>query len=104
MSARLARRFSGIPQLTRSNNSRLGLVFVIAVVALASNAAFAATTLERIRDRHAIVFAYRDGAAPFSFKDRDGKVRGYSVELCTRIAADVQRALKLTQLDVQWIA
>ena len=31
-------------------------------------------------------------------------MRGYSVELCTRIAADVQRALKLPQLDVQWIA
>ena len=69
-----------------------------------SGAAFAATTLERIRDRHAIVLAYRDGAAPFSFKDRDGKVRGYSVELCTRIAADVQRLLKLPQLDIQWLA
>jgi ABC-type amino acid transport substrate-binding protein len=69
-----------------------------------SNAALAATTLDRIRDRHAIVFAYRDGAAPFSFKDREGKVRGYSVELCSRIAADLQRALKLPQLDVQWIA
>jgi len=38
--------------------------------------ACAATTLERIRDRHTIVFAYRDGAPPFSFKDRDGRVRG----------------------------
>jgi len=35
------------------------------MVALASHAAFAAPTLERIRDRRAIVFAYRDGAAPF---------------------------------------
>jgi ABC-type amino acid transport substrate-binding protein len=104
MSARLARRLSGITGLTCTKTCRLGIGFVIAMFAWMSSAALAATTLERIRDRHAIVFAYRDGAAPFSFKDRDGKVRGYSVELCSRIAADLQRALKLPQLDVQWIA
>ena len=62
----------------------------------------AAGTLDRIRDRHTIVFAYRDGAAPFSFKDRDGKVRGYTAELCTRVAAAIQRQLGLPSLDVQW--
>ena len=62
----------------------------------------AAGTLDRIRDRHTIVFAYRDGASPFSFKDRDGKVRGYTAELCTRVAAAIQRQLGLPSLDVQW--
>lgn len=90
--------------MIRFSIRRFGVGFIIATIALASNAAVAASTLERVRDRHAIVFAYRDGAAPFSFKDRGGNVRGYSVELCTRIAADIQRALKLPQLDVQWIA
>jgi ABC-type amino acid transport substrate-binding protein len=72
------------------------------LIALAAADA-AAGTLDRIRDRHTIVFAYRDGAAPFSFKDRDGKVRGYTAELCMRVAAAVQRQLGLASLDVQWI-
>jgi ABC-type amino acid transport substrate-binding protein len=82
--------------------SRAGLW--VALFALASSAAFAAGTLERIRDRHAVVFAYRDGASPFSFKDRDGRVRGYSVELCAGIASALQRQLGLPDLKVEWIA
>ena len=64
---------------------------ILAAITLASAAAAAATTLEQIRERHRIVFAYRDGAAPFSFKDRDGRVRGYSIELCAGLASAVQR-------------
>lgn len=89
--------------MTRTQIFRLGFGFVAATFALASNVAFAASTLDRIRDRHEVVFAYRDGAAPFSFKDRDGKVRGYSVDLCVRVATAVQRLLKLPRLDVQWV-
>jgi ABC-type amino acid transport substrate-binding protein len=79
------------------------LTFACATMLLAALAADAAAgTLDRFRDRHTIVFAYRDGAAPFSFKDRDGKVRGYTAELCTRVAAAIQRQLGLPSLDVQW--
>lgn len=74
-----------------------------ALAALAASAAHAESTLERIRNRHAIVFAFRDGAAPFSFKDRDGHVRGYSAELCTRIAAAIREQLRVPDLAVQWI-
>ena len=47
-------------------------------------------TLDRIRADGVIHLGYRAGAAPFSFKERDGKVRGYSVELCTRIASSLR--------------
>ena len=77
-------------------------VAAVLLVLVASNA-LAASTLERIRDRGAIVFAYRDGAAPFSFKDRDGRVRGYTVELCTRVARAIERELRLPTLPVRWI-
>ena len=83
---------------------RLVLGCALVVAALMASNAQAAATLERIRDRSAIVFAYRDGAAPFSFKDRDGRVRGYTVELCTRVAQAIQRELRLSTLDVKWIA
>lgn len=76
---------------------------VLAALALATSVAHAASTLARIRDRHAIVLAYRDGAAPFAFKDRDGHVRGYSVELCLRIATAIREQLRLPDLAVQWM-
>jgi polar amino acid transport system substrate-binding protein/glutamate/aspartate transport system substrate-binding protein len=82
----------------------LGSRLMPVLLALIALDAVAATTLDRIRERNVIVFAYRDGAAPFSFKDRDGQVRGYSVELCTRIAKAVERELRLPKLDVRWIA
>jgi ABC-type amino acid transport substrate-binding protein len=69
-------------------------------------AVFAGTshTLDRIRADGVIHLGYRAGAAPFSFKDRDGKVRGYSVELCTRIASAIQKQLGLATLKVEWTA
>ncbi len=66
--------------------------------------AFAASpTLDRIKEKGAITFAYRDGAAPFSFKDRGGRVRGYSVEICVRAALAVQRELQLKELRIEWV-
>lgn len=61
-------------------------------------------TLDRIRADGVIHLGYRAGAAPFSFKERDGKVRGYSVELCTRVASAIQKQLGLAALKVEWTA
>ena len=60
-------------------------------------------TLDRIKQTRAMAFGYRDGAAPFSFRDRDGRVLGYSVELCVRIAAAIQKSLGLPELKVEWL-
>jgi ABC-type amino acid transport substrate-binding protein len=74
-----------------------------ALCALAAWPAHAGPTLDRIRAKGTIVFAYRDGAAPFSYKDRTGHVRGYSVELCARIAGALQQRLGLATLKVDWV-
>jgi ABC-type amino acid transport substrate-binding protein len=66
-------------------------------------ASAASPTLDRIKQKGAITFAYRDGAAPFSFKDRSGRVRGYSVELCVRAALAVQRELQMKELKIEWV-
>jgi ABC-type amino acid transport substrate-binding protein len=60
-------------------------------------------TLERVKRTATIRFAYREGSAPFSFKDRGGVVRGYSVDLCTRIATSIQKELSLASLKVEWL-
>ena len=64
----------------------------------------ASPTLDRIKESAAVSFAYRDGAPPFSFKAPDGKVRGYSVDLCARVAASLQKELGLAALKIDWVA
>ncbi|HUH94904.1 MAG TPA: amino acid ABC transporter substrate-binding protein [Casimicrobiaceae bacterium] len=71
-------------------------------VALAG-AAEPSPTLARIKADATIRLGYRSGAAPFSFKERDGRVRGYSAELCTHIAAALQKRLALPGLKVEWV-
>lgn len=81
------------------------LLLCVAVWLLSVSAAAVADpsrTLERIRSDGAIHLGYRDGAAPFSFRERDGTIRGYSVELCERIAAGVQKELGLARLRIDW--
>src|SRR5258706_6678556 len=75
------------------------LCFVIGL----TGAAESSRTLDRIKAEGAIRLGYRSGAAPFSFKERDGSVRGYSAELCTRIAASVQKRIGLTSLRIDLV-
>lgn len=74
-----------------------------AFAAVATPAAAAdGPTLERIRSTASITLAYREGAAPFSFKDREGRVRGFSVELCMFVVAGIQKSLGLPSLRIDW--
>jgi ABC-type amino acid transport substrate-binding protein len=75
---------------------------VLAAFALCSEAIAASPTLDRIKSSGTITFGYRDGAAPFSARQRNGQVRGYSVELCEKIAAAVGRSLGIANLKVVW--
>jgi ABC-type amino acid transport substrate-binding protein len=70
---------------------------------LTVGASAASPTLERIKQTATVTFAYRDAAAPFSFADRDGKIRGYSVELCARVAAAIQKELGIATLKIEWL-
>ena len=72
--------------------------FAVATVASAGPS----PTLDRIKAEGTIHLGFRSGAAPFSFRERNGMVRGYSVELCTRVAAAIQKQLGLSKLAVDW--
>jgi ABC-type amino acid transport substrate-binding protein len=60
-------------------------------------------TLKKIKAANTITFGYRDDARPFAFTGDDGKPAGYSVDLCTRIAAGVAKELALPNLQVKWV-
>ncbi|MEO8485523.1 MAG: amino acid ABC transporter substrate-binding protein [Betaproteobacteria bacterium] len=77
-----------------------------AALALACGAitlpALAGPTLERVRVTGTVQMGYRADAAPFSFRDREGRVRGYSVELCEKAAAEIGKAAGVNQIKVEW--
>jgi ABC-type amino acid transport substrate-binding protein len=77
-------------------------VCMVLVAGAVTHAAEPPRTLERIKADATIRLGYRAGAAPFSFKDRDGSVRGYSAEICARIAASIQQRLGLQTLKIDW--
>ena len=60
-------------------------------------------TLKKIKTTNTITLGYREDARPFAFTGDDGKPAGYSVDLCTRIAADVAKQLALPNLQVKWV-
>jgi ABC-type amino acid transport substrate-binding protein len=74
----------------------------ITCAAVPPPAGAASPTLDRIKETRAIAFGYRDNAVPFSYKDREGRVRGYSVDLCTRVAGAIQKQLGLSELRIEW--
>ncbi|MFY8130930.1 MAG: transporter substrate-binding domain-containing protein, partial [Burkholderiaceae bacterium] len=65
---------------------------------------FASTpVLDRIRSTGSITIAHRESSIPFSYLDDRKQPVGYAVEICQRLAAAVQKRLKLPQLKVNYV-
>jgi ABC-type amino acid transport substrate-binding protein len=59
------------------------------------------STLDKLTATRTIALGYRESSIPFSYVGADKTPLGYSVELCTRIAADLQR--QVPNLQVKWV-
>jgi len=92
------------PSFPMSARTTLASVLLAAAWLVAGDCFAASPTLDRIKSSGTITLGYRDGAAPFSARQRNGQVRGYSVELCEKIAAAVGRSLGIADLKVVWKA
>jgi len=78
------------------------VIMVLAGLACTGHAG-AADTLAKIKANGEIRLGYFAASAPFSYVGTDKSPQGYSVELCQRIAASVQRELGLAQLKTTWV-
>lgn len=58
--------------------------------------------LKKIRDAKSITLGYRADSPPFSFQSADGQPAGYSVDLCKRVAAGIERQLG-APLAIKWV-
>ena len=63
-----------------------------------------AGTLARIKQAGKIDLGYFSDAQPFSYKDQTGRVTGYAVALCQKIADQIKSELRLSELKVNWVA
>lgn len=81
------------------------LILLLATVLLAGPVMGAELdgTLQKIKASNTITLGYREDARPFAYTGDDGKPTGYSVDLCTRIAASVARQLGLLNLQTKWV-
>jgi ABC-type amino acid transport substrate-binding protein len=77
--------------------------FIVGLLIAGGVQAQPAVTLKKIADSKSIVLGYRTEAAPFSFAGPDGQPAGYSVDLCKRVVAGLERQLKLSGLAVKWV-
>jgi ABC-type amino acid transport substrate-binding protein len=62
-----------------------------------------ADTLKKIRDSKTITLGFRTDSPPFSFSGPDGQPAGYSVDLCKRVVAGIERTLGGSSLAVKWV-
>ena len=84
-----------------------GVMLLLAVLTLTlGGPAWAADldgTLKKIKDTNTIRLGYREASRPFSFTGDDGKPAGYSVDLCTAVAASIAKQLALPNLQTTWV-
>jgi len=59
--------------------------------------------LKKIADTKTITIAHRTDAAPFSFVDNSKEVSGYSVDLCRRVVASIERQIGVKGLKVNYL-
>lgn len=81
----------------------LTLLLTLALLASPAMAADPEPTLKKIKRTNTIALGYRESSRPFSFVGDDGKPSGYSVDLCTRVAAALGKELALPNLQTKWV-
>lgn len=77
-------------------------IFSCAAMFSAVAPAWAEDTLSRIARTGTVLIGHRQGEVPFSYV-ADGKVTGYSVEICLEVVEAMRRRLGLTRLEVRFV-
>ena len=81
----------------------LSILFVVVLLTIPADGQHPQSTLDKIKATKTISLGYRESSFPFSYLGEDKKPTGYSVDLCTRIAAGVQQQLGLADLTIKWV-
>jgi ABC-type amino acid transport substrate-binding protein len=74
----------------------------VLLILLAATALAESPTLARIAETGEIRIGYVPDAPPLSFEDEEGKITGYSIDLCRHIASAIRFDLGLEKVDVKF--
>jgi glutamate/aspartate transport system substrate-binding protein len=83
---------------------RLCLLVLATVTASVAFAQGLDGRLKKIADTKTITIAHRTDAPPFSFVDANKEVAGFSVDLCRKIVASIERQIGVAGLKVRYVA
>jgi ABC-type amino acid transport substrate-binding protein len=83
-------------------NAVLCALLGIALLAGPSEGQEADGTLKKIRASSTLTLGHRESAPPFSFPGPDRRPVGYSIDLCTHVASDIQKQLGVN-LKLNWV-
>jgi ABC-type amino acid transport substrate-binding protein len=83
-------------------NKLIGLLALIAVVAVPAGAHAETDTLRKIKTTEVITIAHPENALPFAFEDDKGEPAGYSIDICRRVVASLTEQLGLATIKINW--
>jgi glutamate/aspartate transport system substrate-binding protein len=82
----------------------VALLFALFAVAAPSASAQALDgRLKKIADTRTITIAHRTDAPPFSFVDANKEITGFSVDLCRKVVASIERQIGVAGLKVRYV-
>ena len=81
---------------------KTGLMLIAATFAFAAHAQVLTGTLKKIKDSGTIVLGTRESSGALAFTLGDGKYVGFHTEMGEKIAAAIQKDLKMPKLDVKY--
>jgi ABC-type amino acid transport substrate-binding protein len=93
----------GILNRARLGRMPLRWLPLVLVWLIPAGSADAIGVLERLKETRTLTIAYSASSFPISFDDEKGQPAGYSVDLCKRIAASIQRDLGLEEMRIRWL-
>jgi ABC-type amino acid transport substrate-binding protein len=60
-------------------------------------------TLDKIKETGVVYLGYREASPPFSFRDKDGKPVGYSVDLCEEVVEGIRQSVGPAEVKIVWV-
>jgi ABC-type amino acid transport substrate-binding protein len=63
-----------------------------------------AQTLKKIKDSGSITIAHREASVPFSYIDEQKRPLGYGIDICLRVVDAIKAELKMSRLEVKYLA
>ena len=80
-------------------------IFAVAILATPNDVASAqdGPVMKRLAETKTISIGHRDASVPLSYLGPDGKVQGYSIDICLKIVDAAKEELKLDKLEVKFV-